>query len=148
MKKHTLIFDFDGTIADTHLFLIDIYNSYSDDYNYKKIDLEKLERYKDKNAAQIIRQLKIPILKIPAIIARAKEHYHQEIEQIKPFDGLKEAIVELKKQGRQIVSIQLKDGSVIRGAVESQTERLLKLNVGDGIINIPLSDIVSRKVEK
>lgn len=102
MVHKTLIFDFDGTIADTHLFLVEIYNSYSDEFNYKKIDIDKLEKYKDKNAAQIIRHLKIPILKIPAIIARAKGHFYKDIEKIKPFDGLKEVLKRLKHTGHHM----------------------------------------------
>ncbi len=57
-------------------------------------------------------------------------------------------LAKLKEQGKQIVAIKLKDGSVIKGAVDSQTERLLKLDVGDGIINIPIQEIVSRNAEK
>jgi len=102
MKHKTLIFDFDGTIADTHLFLVEIYNSYSDEFNYKKIDVNRLEKYKDKNAAQIIRHLKIPILKIPAIITRAKSHFFKDIEKIKPFDGLKEVLKRLKHSGHHM----------------------------------------------
>ncbi|HLF17524.1 MAG TPA: HAD-IA family hydrolase [Candidatus Omnitrophota bacterium] len=102
MQKRTLIFDFDGTIADTHLFIIDIYNSFSDDFGYKRIDVRKLERYKDKNAQQIIRHLKIPIFKIPSLITKAKMLYHQDIHKIKPFDGLKEVLEKLKAAGHTL----------------------------------------------
>jgi len=102
MGPRTLIFDFDGTIADTHLFIIDIYNSFSDDFGYKKIDVRRLQRYKDKNAQQIIRHLKIPIFKIPALIAKAKALYHQDIHKIKPFDGLKEVLEKLKASGHTL----------------------------------------------
>ena len=105
MKPHIFIFDFDGTIADTHLFIVDIYNSFCDEYNYKKIDVKRLEKYKDKNAAQIIRHLKIPIFKIPAMIARFKEIYQNDIEKIKPFPGMKELLVALKSKGHQLAIV-------------------------------------------
>jgi phosphoglycolate phosphatase len=111
MKNHTLIFDFDGTIADTHLFLVEIYNNYCREYGAEPIDVSRLEEYKDKNAAQIIKKLNVPFLKIPAMIARAKGHFHAHMEQIKTFPGIEEAIRALKKHGYTlgIVSSNTKD---------------------------------------
>ena len=43
MTKPTLIFDFDGTIADSYLFLVEIYNSYWEEYNSEKIDTNNLK---------------------------------------------------------------------------------------------------------
>lgn len=99
MIKKTLIFDFDGTIADTHLFLCEIYNSFCAEYRCKPIDLVRLDEYKEKNASQIIKTLDVPILKIPAMIARAKGHFQHHMDEIKTFAGIEEAIHSLKGQG-------------------------------------------------
>jgi len=102
MMKKTLIFDFDGTIADTHLFLVEIYNSYAQEFNCEKIDTDDLDSYKDKNAVQIIKKLHVPIMKIPVMIARAKKHFHEHMEKVHPFEGIAQALRNLKDAGHRI----------------------------------------------
>lgn len=45
---HTIIFDFDGTIADTMSVVIRIANKFADHYGYKKIPLSDLPKLREK----------------------------------------------------------------------------------------------------
>jgi len=99
MKNPVFIFDFDGTIADTHRYIVKISNRLSKEFNYNTISLEEIELLKDKTAQEIINHLKVPILKIPAILARAKKEFHKEVASLKPFHGLKEMLKNLQKSG-------------------------------------------------
>ena len=95
-KNHVLVFDFDGTIADTFHYLLTIANRLADEFNFKKININEVEDLKDKNSQEIIRHLNIPLLKIPMIVARAKRELHKEIDSVKPIDGLKEILHKFK----------------------------------------------------
>ena len=97
MNNSILIFDFDGTIADTHSYIITISNRLSREFNYNTIRMDEVERLKDKTSQELIRHLKVPILKIPAIVARGKKEFHQNISHIKPIDGLKDVLYQLKE---------------------------------------------------
>lgn len=114
MKNTVIIFDFDGTLADTHKHIVDIFNGLSKQYNYKKIIWEKIDNYKDKTPRQIVKMLKVPLLKIPIIISTGRKQYHQKSSELKPFHGLREALNELKKL------------NIIMGIVSSNT----KENIG------------------
>ena len=76
-----LIFDFDGTIADTHRYVAELSNRLAKEFNYDLIDWEEFESLKDKTALDIIKHLKVPILKIPAIVARGKMELNKGIVQ-------------------------------------------------------------------
>ncbi len=96
MKPTVLIFDFDGTIADTHNYLIEISNRLSQEFNYNTIRPEEIDELKNKTSQEIIRHLKVPLLKIPAIVTRAKSELHKNIDALKPIAGLKEALHQLR----------------------------------------------------
>ena len=98
-SKFLLIFDFDGTIADTFHRLIDIGNRLSDEFGFKPIPNDEIEMLKDKTALETIEHLEIPFLKIPVIVAKAKQELHKEIDSVKPIAGLKENLEQLKSQG-------------------------------------------------
>lgn len=99
MHKTILIFDFDGTIADTHSYIVDISNRLSEEFNYNLIRVEEKEKLKDKTSQEIIRYLRIPVFRIPSILSKAKKEYYNGIATIHPISGLKETLHELKKVG-------------------------------------------------
>src|SRR3989338_698843 len=98
-RNHVLIFDFDGTIADTFHKLLEIGNRLSVEFDFKKIEDEEVEELKHKSARETIAHLNIPLLKIPQIIAKAKRELNKEIGLIKPIHGLKEILIQLKSLG-------------------------------------------------
>jgi len=96
MKKTIIIFDFDGTIADTYHYIIDISNKLAKEFHYKTILPEEIDDLKNRTSLEIIHRLQIPIMKIPAIIAKAKKQFYQNIASIQPFGGLKEILHQMK----------------------------------------------------
>jgi phosphoglycolate phosphatase len=92
------IFDFDGTIADTYHQVVAISNLLAAEFNYLRIHEDKRESLKDKNVRQIIKELQVPMMKIPSIIARAKQELHKNVGDINPISGLKEILDELHRQ--------------------------------------------------
>jgi len=96
MKKPVLIFDFDGTIADTHQYICGISNKLCKEFHYKMIDFDRLDEIKKLTAQEMIKYLKVPILKIPAIISRSKKEFHNGLQNLEPFKDLIEILNQLK----------------------------------------------------
>ena len=99
MRDSILVFDFDGTIADTHRYLCDISNRICREFKYHAIRPQDAIYLKDKSSHEVIQYLKVPFMKIPAIIARGKQEYSKEIHSIQLSDGLKDVLWELKNHG-------------------------------------------------
>ncbi len=102
MQKPVLIFDFDGTIADTFNYLIKIANMLSNEFGFFKILPEHVDYLKSKSVMQIIKHLRVPIMKVPFILNRAKQELNKDIESVMPFENLKEILEELKNRGFEI----------------------------------------------
>ena len=96
MKKYLLIFDFDGTIADTFNLILEISNDLSDEFNYKKIQPNDVSFLKDHTLEEVIKHLKVPIINIPMILAKSRRELYKEITTIQPIKGLKEVLNKFK----------------------------------------------------
>lgn len=94
-----LLFDFDGTIADSFESFLGIINRISIKYNLPILSRAELEELRSEEATVFIKRLKIPFYKIPFIAHDMKKMQQLEIAQIEPFKGLPEVLHKLKSQG-------------------------------------------------
>ncbi len=127
MKKHILIFDFDGTIADTHRFLLEIYNRLCADFHYRAVDQEEIARFKNMTPREIIAELKIPLLKIPVILNRVRKEYVKGISRVRPVDGVKEALFALKGPSVLLGILSSNERGNIRAFLENHRMGLFDL---------------------
>lgn len=99
MNIKTLIFDFDGTIADTFEAMVEISNFLAKEFNFKHIADEELTDYKNKTSQEMLKVLNIPTLKIPRIAQRARSELNKKILSVEPISGLEEILQQLKTFG-------------------------------------------------
>jgi len=97
-----IIFDFDGTLADTIDILLSITNRLSAEFGFKSATKEELAQLSNLNSWQILQYSGISIFKFPLLIRRLKAELHSEVPQIQLFPGIKEVLLELKKRGFQL----------------------------------------------
>lgn len=97
--KQVIIFDFDGTIADTLEAIIIILNKLAPLYKFQPIDTKKTELLRNKTSREILKALKIPLFRLPFVARRAKRELGAVMPTIKPIPGMEEVIRELKHTG-------------------------------------------------
>ena len=114
MKKNlVLIFDFDGTIADT----INFVRSSFDFPEMKNIDWEKL---KNKGAREAFKSLRISLVEIPFILKKVRSVLYKEVEKIKPIKGMEKALSEIKERSSQI--------GILTSCSQEIVEKFLQIN--------------------
>lgn len=99
MKNLLLVFDFDGTIADTFQHIFNISNQLAVEFNFKTVAPHEIEKMKDKSFQEVIKHLNVPILHIPTLLYRAKKELNKDITSVQPIQGLQEVLGELKELG-------------------------------------------------
>lgn len=99
MSIKVILFDFDGTIADTLDALVNITNRLAVEFGFKPLTPEELPLVKTLTARQLIKKSGISIFKIPPLLQRVKLDLRQDIQTLSPIIGIKEAIEELKNDG-------------------------------------------------
>ena len=102
MTKKVIMFDFDGTIADTVDALVSITNRLAVEFGYKQTTQEELAQIQNLNSKEIIKQSGISIFKLPFLLRKVKAELNKEIQRVRPISGIKEALIELKNQGNRL----------------------------------------------
>lgn len=92
-----ILFDFDGTIADTLDETINIFNELSGKFGYNKVSFRNKHVWRSKPSSQVVRDLGIPFFKFPFVVKDARMKLNERIEKIKPIKGLKEVLSTLSK---------------------------------------------------
>ena len=96
-SKH-IIFDFDGTIADSMWVIISIY----EELLKQKVTPELLEHIRGMSAAQAIRELKVPLWKAPKLFTMGKSIMRKRMHDVKVFEEIPELLKKLKADGHDL----------------------------------------------
>lgn len=96
---NTIIFDFDGTIADSFETILAISHRLAREFGLKPITPEDVKEFQNLSPREIIRRANIPIYKLPYFLRRLQVEVNHDISQIKPFPGIREALVQLHAAG-------------------------------------------------
>ena len=67
-----MIFDFDGTIANTLDSIIAIMNKLSDEFGFQKIREDDVQYLRGKRPREILKHLGISLFKLPFVIRKAR----------------------------------------------------------------------------
>lgn len=82
MNYKCVIFDFDGTLADTEKINFKIFQELADKYKIKKVSLEELKKLKGLSALEVIEYLNIKKRNIPGMIRKGRRRLHASIEEV------------------------------------------------------------------
>lgn len=97
-----LVFDFDGTIADTLSVALRLFNRLAPVYGYKQIKPEDLPAARNMTTKQFIRAHDIPRMKIPSMIREGRRIFGKRIGEIQPVPGMPETLRALRPQVRTL----------------------------------------------
>jgi len=99
MKITEVVLDFDGTIADSFNLSVNVFNEISGEFGFKEIDANEIEKWRDVGFREVIKEVKIPIIKLLRIVKRVQKIQKDRIDDVKPFKGMLEVMKELKNKG-------------------------------------------------
>lgn len=133
MTKKAIIFDFDGTIADTVDALVSIANRLAEEFGYIPITPDELDLLKNLNSREIIKYSGISVFKIPFLVKKVKAELKDKIAELKPIPGIREVLIVLKKKGIRL-------GIITSNSQENVTE-FLKANNLDNIFDFIYSGV-------
>jgi HAD superfamily hydrolase (TIGR01549 family) len=95
----SLIFDFDGTIADTLSAIVRLVNEHAKEINIKPLDETDVDELRGMSNLDIIKKYKVPLLKVPYLVLRAQKELNHRIGEMSLFPGVKELVFDLKRRG-------------------------------------------------
>jgi phosphoglycolate phosphatase len=105
MKYKLVIFDFDGTLADSFPWFIHIVNTVAARYNFKGIEESEIEMLRGYGARHLIKHLGIPMWKLPFIANHMRQVTATGVRNISPFAGVDSLLEQLSLAGVTIALV-------------------------------------------
>ncbi|MGE7914643.1 HAD hydrolase-like protein [Lysinibacillus xylanilyticus] len=100
-----IIFDFDGTLADSTAVFASAWNTLAQKYKFKGIELKEIEALKKLSIAERSKLFDFPMYKLPMILPQFYRLYRQSLNDVHLYDGIKDVLTEIDKRGFKILII-------------------------------------------
>lgn len=120
MQSNTkiIIFDFDGTLADTLAALLRIINRLAPEFGYPHISDEQLTNLKYLSMWEAVQNSKVALWKLPFLLKRVKKEFPKEVQHIQLFPGVVDLLITLKNQGYRLGIVSSNSEANIRSLLE------------------------------
>ena len=113
-----LIFDFDGTIADTLETIVTITNRLAVSYGYPQTTPERLKYLRTLSTTELLAQSHVPLFQVPFLMRRVRQELRNEVDSIQPFGQLGDVLLALAADGHSIMIASSNAPSTIRRFLE------------------------------
>jgi phosphoglycolate phosphatase len=100
-----VIFDFDGTLADSAAWFRANINHIAQRYRFRQVTPAELESLRGQTNAAIIRHLGVPMWKLPLIANYARKLVARDAHTIAPFKGIDTLLTSLTQRGISIAIV-------------------------------------------
>lgn len=97
----TALFDFDGTLADSLYEMLAIYNELAAELKVVTVGPERAEELRKLGAQAVIRELGIPMWKVPRVLKAVRSAQHARKQVAAPFAGILASLERLQQSGVQ-----------------------------------------------
>ena len=94
-----LLFDFDGTVADTRTMALRILNELSEEFRFRSLPDEELPEARNMTTQKLIRHLGIRRWRVPKIARRGLVKFHERIHQVEPILNVPAILQQLHERG-------------------------------------------------
>jgi phosphoglycolate phosphatase len=88
MPYALVLFDFDGTLADSFPWFSRVLNDVADELRFRRVDPADVDALRGLGPRAIMRHLGVSWWKVPFIARRMRQRMHAEVASIHPFDGV------------------------------------------------------------
>ena len=100
-----LIFDFDGTVADSARLYIRLANNLAGEFGLTELSSDELRLFSTMPIKKRCKKLGIPLYRLPAMNIRMQEEVKNHIHELSWIEGMEEGIRELKEAGFKLAII-------------------------------------------
>jgi phosphoglycolate phosphatase len=117
MRYKLVIFDFDGTLADTADWTISIFNDLAETHHFRKVSVEEIEMLRGLGNREIMKYLRVSRWRLPFMARDMRRRVAAAADHIKLFEGVPTLLETLAGAGIAIGMVSSNSEDNIRRAL-------------------------------
>lgn len=99
MAYRLAIFDFDGTLADSRTWVTSVFNDVAVRFAFRTLSADEIEEMRGRSNREIIRELGVPMWKLPLIARHMRGLAAEAADRIPLFPGIAPVLLALHDRG-------------------------------------------------
>lgn len=127
MATKLVIFDFDGTLADTLPFTLSIMDELSDKFGARRLDKSEIPLLRSYSPTKILKKYDIPLWKLPLMTRESQRLLYSNIEKIALFAGIDRVMREVAARGFKIAVVSSNAKKNIKKVLGEELDRLVSI---------------------
>lgn len=105
LRYALVIFDFDGTLADSGDWFLSIADDLADRFRFRRVQPDEIEELRGRTTREVIKHLGIPRWKLPIMARHLHRRLAAETDKIALFPGIAELLRTLDEAGVHIALV-------------------------------------------
>ncbi|MBX9773852.1 MAG: HAD hydrolase-like protein [Xanthobacteraceae bacterium] len=126
MRYKLVIFDFDGTLADSFPWFCRILNEVADRYGFRRTESHEIDALRTMGGRDLMRHFSIPAWKMPFIANYIRKRKSQELDQTRLFDGVDRTLRELSDAGVALALVTSNSEPNARAILGAENANLIR----------------------
>jgi len=99
MSRRLVIFDFDGTLADSFDVFLDAFDLAARTFRFRTFDRENLAYLRSLSAQEILKYHHVASWKLPLVARAIRRHMGSSMHKVQLVEGVQDALAHLRRRG-------------------------------------------------
>jgi phosphoglycolate phosphatase len=126
MSYKLVIFDFDGTLADSLSWFLRVINEVADKYRFRRIKRREIPRLRSYDARRTMEYVGIPTWKLPLVQHHVRRRMTRDLDQITLFPGIDDLLRRLRGQGINLAIVTSNSAANVHAILGEENASLIQ----------------------